>query len=65
MIVGWEARACPQHLLPDAATIHKCQLMIATFFLNHDPHVNNDDLEIVGSYCGEWKSPHPSLKPKK
>ena len=47
-----------------AATVHKCQLTIAIFFSNHDPHVNNDDLEIMGSYCREWKSPHQGLKPK-
>ena len=65
MIVGQEVWACLQHLLPNVAIIHKCQLMIAAFFSNHDPHVNYDDLEIVGGYCGEWNSHYLGLKPKK
>ena len=65
MMVGREPRACPRHLLPDAAIIHKCQLMIAAFFSNHNPHASYDDLEIVRGYCGGWNGHHSSLKPKK
>ena len=60
-----EAWACLRHLLIDVATGHKYQLIIATFFSNHDPHVNYDDLEIVGDYCGEWDGLHLGQKPKK
>ena len=55
MIMGREARVCQRHLLPDAATIHKCQLLIATFSRNHDPYVSYDDLEIMKGYCGGVK----------
>ena len=48
LIILWgEAQACPWNLLPDAATVHKCQLMIALFFSNHYPHFTDNDLEIV------------------
>ena len=56
---------CLRHLLPDAAIIHKCQLMIAMILLNHVPHVINDGLEIVGGYCGEWSSLYSGFKPQK
>lgn len=39
--------------------------MIATILLNHDPHVIDDDLEIVRGYCGEWNSLYSGLEPKK
>ena len=63
--MGWEAQACPWHLLPNATTVHKCQLMIAMIFSNHDPHISNDDLEIMRGYCGKWNSLYSSLKPIK
>lgn len=39
--------------------------MIAMILLNHNPHVINHDLEIVGGYCREWSSLYSGLKPKK
>ena len=39
--------------------------MIATISLNHDPHISNDDLKIMGGYYGEWNSLYLDLEPKK
>ena len=51
--------------MPNAAIIHKCQLMTTTTPLNHDPYISNDDLKIVKGYCGEWNSLYSDLEPKK
>ena len=33
--------------------------------MNHDPHISNDDLKIMGGYYGEWNSLYLDLEPKK